>query len=53
MPNTHSTYAVIESRRNRRERLRIFSREILMASLSGTYCNSSREIPCEVCSKRL
>ena len=53
VPSTHSTYAVTDKRRARGERLRIFSREILTESSTGTYCVSSSEIPCEVCSKTL
>src|SRR5208282_5258582 len=53
VPSTHSTYAVIDKRRTRVERFRIFSREILIESSSGTYCVNSSEIPCEVCSKTL
>ena len=35
------------------ERFRIVRREILIGSPGATYCKSSSEIPCDVCSKRL
>ena len=53
VPSTHSTYAVTERCRERAERLRIFKREILIESSSGTYCTNSSETPCELCSKTL
>jgi hypothetical protein len=52
-PNTHSTYAVTDRRRDLPDRFSIVSREIFTGSSTGTNWSKLRKMPWAVCSKRL
>ena len=52
-PRTHSTYAVIDRRRDLPDRFSIVRREIFTGSFTGTNWSRLRKMPWDVCSKRL
>ena len=53
VPRAHSTYAVTARRRDLGERFSTVRREIFTESSTGTNCRRWREMPWDVCSKRL